>query len=385
MSIARTAQSNQRRSTAGLVALGVSIVLGACGSDGAAVSSTTTAAPAQTTTVAPAETTTTAEAEVLARSIESVSAGRPGNEPGCAVGVGDESAAATTAFGVADIDTGLPLDASTLFDLGSISKQFTGAVILGLVDDGALTLDDTVRSWLPEVGGPAGDVALRHLLHHRSGIPDYVFLLLADGIGFDVAATQADAIESVAAAPLDFEPGSQFEYSNSNYMLLAEVAQRAAGQTFTELVLLRSFQPAGMATAIVSDYQSSSPVVATSYAHDGPEFVAHHWRWSPVGDGAIHASITDMLAWGRYLLTHLDPFIDEPEPADGGRLYGAGVWVEEIDGHDVVWHSGGWQGFVSYFAVIPDEALTVAVLCNRADADWAGVAADALDAWRSPA
>ena len=390
MSIARTTRPNQRRNTAGLVALAVSIVLGACGSDGAAFSgTTTTVARAETTTVArettvaPAETTTTAEAEVMARRIESVSAGRPGNEPGCAVGVGDETDAATTAFGVADIDTGLPNDASTLFDLGSISKQFTGAVILGLVEDGAVTLDDTVRSWLPEVGGPAGDVALRHLLHHRSGIPDYVFLLLEDGVGFDAEATQADAIESVAAAPLEFEPGSQFKYSNSNYVLLAEVAQRAAEQPFTELVHLGLFQPAGMATAIVSDYHSSSPVVATSYSHDGPEFVAHRWRWTPVGDGAIHASITDMLAWGRYLLTHVDPFIDEAEPADGGRLYGAGVWVEEIDGHDVVWHSGSWQGFVSYFAVIPDEGLTVAVLCNRADADLAGLAADALDAWRS--
>ena len=388
-----TRGSNQRR-TAGLVALGVSIALGACGSDDAAVSSTTTTvtpaettttvAPAETTTTAPAQTTTTTpEAEGSAHSIESVSAGHPGNEPGCAVGVGDETDSATTAFGVADIGTGLPNDASTMFDLGSTSKQFTGGVILDLVEEGAVTLDDTVRSWLPEVGGPAGDVALRHLLHHRSGIPDYVFLLLENGIGFDAEPTQADAIASVAAAPLEFEPDSQFKYSNSNYVLLAEVAQRAAEQPFTELVHLGLFQPAGMATAIVSDYHSSSPVVATSYSHDGPEFVPIRWRWTPVGDGAIHASVTDMLAWGRYLLTHVDPFIDEAEPADGGRLYGAGVWVEEIDGHEVVWHSGAWQGFITYFAVIPDEGLTVAVLCNRADADFAGLAATALEAWRS--
>jgi CubicO group peptidase (beta-lactamase class C family) len=377
------------------------VLLGACGSDGAAVSGTTnttvapeeartaapadttTVAPAQTTTVAPAATATTAEAEVVARSIESVSTGRPGNEPGCAVGVSDGTDTATTAFGLADIDTGLPHDGSTLFDLGSISKQFTGAVILDLVDEGAVTLDDTVRSWLPEVGGPAGDVTLRQLLHHRSGIPDYIFLLLADGVGFDVEATQDDAIESVAAAPLEFEPGSRFEYSNSNYVLLAEVAQRAAEQPFTELVHLRLFQPAGMTSAIVSDYRSGSPLVATSYLHDGPEFLAQRWRWTPVGDGAIHASITDMLAWGRYLLTHVDPFIDEAEPADGGKLYGAGVWVEEIDGRDVVWHGGGWQGFHSYFAVIPEEGLTVAALCNRADANSAGVAGSALLAWRS--
>jgi CubicO group peptidase (beta-lactamase class C family) len=391
VSIARTTQSNQRRSTAGVVALGVSILLGACGSDGAAASGTTntTAAPAQTaaapaatTTDAPAETTTTVEPRPP-RSIESVSAGRPGNEPGCAVGVSDGTDTATTAFGLADVETGVPHDASTLFDLGSISKQFTSGVILGLVEEGAVTLDDTVRTWLPEVGGPAGDVTLRQLLHHRSGIPDYIFLILADGIGFDVEATQADAIESVAAAPLDFEPGSRFEYSNSNYVLLAEVAQRAAEQPFAELVQRRFLQPAGMATAFVSDYRSTPPGVATSYSHDGPEFLAQRWRWSPVGDGAIHASVTDMLAWGRYLLTHVDPFIDEAEPADDGRLYGAGVWVEEIDSREVVWHGGSWQGFHSYFAVIPDEGLTVAALCNRADANSSGVAGSALLAWRS--
>jgi CubicO group peptidase (beta-lactamase class C family) len=391
VSFARTTRPSQPRNTAGLVALAVSIVLGACGSDGAASSGTTTTvapaetttvAPAETTTVAPAETTTTAE-KVLARSIESVSAGRPGNEPGCAVGVGDETTAATTAFGVADIDTGRPIDASTLFDLGSISKQFTGGVILDLVEEGAVTLDDTVRSWLPEVGGPAGDVALRHLLHHRSGIPDYVYRLLENGVGFNVAATQADAIGSVAAAPLEFEPGSRFEYSNSNYVLLAEVAQRAAEQPFTELVRFGLLQPAGMETAIVSDYHSSSPVVATSYSHDGPEFLAQHWRWTPVGDGAIHASITDMLAWGRYLLNHVAPFIDDAEPADGGNVYGAGVWMKEIGGRDYVWHNGGWQGFVSHFAVIPDEGLTVAALCNRADVNFEGIAGSALAAWRS--
>jgi CubicO group peptidase (beta-lactamase class C family) len=90
-----------------------------------------------------------------------------------------------------------------------------------------------------------------------------------------------------------------------------------------------------------------------------------------------------MLAWGRYLLTHVDPFIDEAEPADDGRLYGAGVWVEEIDSREVVWHGGSWQGFHSYFAVIPDEGLTVAALCNRADANSSGVAGSALLAWRS--
>ena len=362
--ITRTTRPNQRRNTAGLVALAVSTVLGACGSDGAAfgghgtttvaraerttvaLAETTTVALAETTTVAPAETTTTAEAEVLGRSIESISAGRRGDEPGCAVGVGDDTGAATTAFGVADMDTGLPNDESTLFDLGSVSKQFTGGVILGLVEDDALTLDDTVRSWLPEVGGPAGDVALRHLLHHRSGIPDYTLLLLQGGLGFDTEATQADAIGSVAAAPLDFEPGSQFTYSNTNYVMLAEVAQRAAEQPFTELVRLGLFEPAGMATAIVSDYRSTSPTGGDELHACRPEFAAQRWRWTQVGDGAIHASITDMLAWGRYLLTRRRRS-SSPKPSrlSSGKRYGAGVFVDEVGGHAVVWHHGSWQGF----------------------------------------
>ena len=196
-----------------------------------------------------------------------------------------------------------------------------------------MTLDDTVRSWLPEVG-PAGNVALRQMLHHRSGIPDYT-PCSSKMASASTSRRRRPTPSSVAAAPLEFEPGSQFKYSNSNYVLLAEVAQPAAQQPFTELVHLGLFDPAGMATAIVSDYHSSSPVVATSYSPDGPEFVAQRWQWTQVGDGAIHASITDMLSWGRYLLPHVAPFIDEAEPA-GARRYGAGLFVEEIDGHDVV-------------------------------------------------
>ena len=307
-------------------------------------------------------------------------AGRPADEPGCAVGVAAGDGAATAAYGLADLETGRPIDDATLFDLGSVSKQLTGALVLELVADRTLALDHTVGAHLSEVTGPASRVTIEQLLHHRSGIPDYTNRLRQR---LDDAATQADAIESIARAPLAFEPGSRFRYSNSNFVLLAEIADRSADPPFADLVADRVLAPAGMSTAFVHDYRDTPLPMATSYRRTGADdFVPLRWRWSQVGDGAVHASITDVLAWGRHLLepARLSAFIDGAEPvsASGASRYGAGVFVREVRGRPVVDHDGTWQGFVSYVAVFPDDGITVAALCNRLDADPYRLALDAL-------
>ena len=366
-----------RAAAAGVAAVLVSVALGACSDD---------EEPTSASDVAPSTSSTSASAG----GIESVVANREADEPGCAVGVADEGESEIAVFGLADVESARPIDETTLFDIGSVSKQFTASVVLGLVDDGVLTPADTVASWLPDVTGPAGDVTIEQLLHHRSGIPDYTNRLLQNGLSLESEATQADAIESVAVTPLDFAPGSRFSYSNTNYVLLAEIAQRAGGEPFVDLVAARVLEPAGMSTAFVHDYSATPAPMATSYEPGpGDDFVALIWRWTQVGDGAIHASVTDMLAWGRYLL---EPQSSTPlvsrlaagsEPVSDGNLdsYGAGVFVTELEGRPVVEHRGEWQGFVTYFAVVPDDGLTVTALCNRTDADPRRLAVDALDAW----
>ena len=322
-------------------------------------------------------------ASPAAPDLEPLVADRPGDQPGCAVGVGDGEGEATAAYGLADLGAGRPIDDATLFDLGSVSKQITGALVLELVADGTLALDDTVGPHLSEVTGPASRVTIEQLLHHRSGIPDYTNRLPQR---LDVEATQADAIDTVARAALVFEPGSRFSYSNTNYVLLAEIAHRAAGPPFADLVADRVLGPAGMSTAFVHDYRDTPSPMAISYRRDGAGgFVPLRWRWNQVGDGAVHASITDLLAWGRYLLdsARLPRFVDGAEPVggSGANRYGAGVFVHERRGRPVVDHDGTWQGFVSYVAVFPDDGVAVAALCNRLDADPVRLALDALDAW----
>src|SRR4051794_11609636 len=159
--------------------------------------------------------------------------------------------------GLADLETGRALNRTTTLDIASVSKQFTAAAVLLLEQDGRLSLADHLSDWLTGLPAWSQEVTLTELMHHTSGIPDYTHLLLNAGAELTDRTTQQDAVDAIAEADLDFPPGSRFAYSNSNYVLLAEVVQRAARTSLPEFLTARIFTPARL--SMVLDPFGASP------------------------------------------------------------------------------------------------------------------------------
>lgn len=313
-----------------------------------------------------------------------------GEQPGCAVGVGERGRAAfTRGYGVADLERGAPITRDSVFDIASASKQITAAVVYLLAADGRLSLSDDVRTWVPELPAYGTSPTLDDMIHHVSGLPDYTELLDAP---YSARTTTADALRVLADEPdLDFAPGRRFEYSNSNYFLLSVVAERATGQTFRDLVDERIFGPLAMDHSLVlDDADERVPNVATGYAKNGRRFEREVSKWQQTGDGAVQTTVGDLLRWVHNLSDFavggpgLRASMFTPGPRlDDGYGYGGGLSIDSLGGQLRVEHSGGWAGYSSDVVALPDADLGVVVLCNRDDADAATLAERVLRVWRS--
>jgi len=295
--------------------------------------------------------------------------------PGCSAAVGNDGTVVWAGVrGIANLATGTPITTDTVFDIASVSKQFTATAILLLVQEGRLGLDDRLSDHVPGLPGWAATVTVGQLMHQTSGIPDYTGLLEEQGFEDSDHTTQADALKALAAVPtLEFEPATQFEYSNSNYILLAEIVQDVSGTPLPKFLAANIFGPLGL--AMVADPTETVPNRALSYQKDGGHYaVADSW-WEQVGDGSIQTTPSQLVRWaddyrtgkvgGPGLLEAQLAGAVETGPGDDGR-YGAGIFVL---GDGMLEHSGGWGGFVSEFVVSADRRTAVAVSCNADDQD----------------
>lgn len=305
------------------------------------------------------------------------------DRPGCSAAVGvDGQVVWTGARGVASLETKAALTADTVFDIGSVSKQFTATAVLLLADGGALTLKDRLSGHVEGLPAWAGQVSVAQLMHHTSGIPDYVELLEAQGHSRQERATQEQAVRAVAGTrALRFPPGSRFEYSNSNYLLLAEVVRHASGKALPQFLRERVFTPLGL--SMVMDPVTPIPAKATSYSGgqvaDSP--------WEQVGDGAVQATPSELVRWADNYRTGkvggaslLAAQVADPVRSDLGQGldYAAGIIVRP-DG--TLLHSGSWAGFLTAFEIRPDRHTAYAVSCNSADHDPLAVVADLRGLW----
>ena len=182
--------------------------------------------------------------------------------PGCAVGVyRDGRIQYARGYGLADLEHRVPITPATVFDIGSTSKQFTAATILLLEQEGKLSLDDDVRRFLPELPAYERPITIRHLLHHTSGLRDYIGLLRLAGVRTDDVATADDALQMlVRQRALNFAPGDEHLYSNSGYFLLSLIVERAAGRSLRDEARDRIFAPLGMTrTAYLGSYHDVVP------------------------------------------------------------------------------------------------------------------------------
>lgn len=296
-----------------------------------------------------------------------------GDQPGCTAAVGRNGDVVWKgAHGMADLATGAPITPDTVMDIGSTSKQFTASAVLLLANRHKLSLTEPVSKYVPGLPAWAESVTISQLIHHQSGIPDYIALLQDDGVRLDSRATQAQAVRRLATVrSLTFEPGSTYEYSNSNYLLLAEIVAATSGMALPQFLKTEVFQPLGLKMAM--EPVAKIPGKAISYESGPSGFTIADSAWEQVGDGGIQTTPSELVRWadnyrtgrvgGQPLLTaQLADAVESDEP---GSPYGAGIGLLS-DG--ALEHSGGWGGFGTNLRISKDRQTSVAFSCNSVDA-----------------
>ncbi|HEU5163449.1 MAG TPA: serine hydrolase domain-containing protein [Thermoanaerobaculia bacterium] len=322
--------------------------------------------------------------------------------PGLALAVVRDGAVVTTRmYGSADLAGKTPVKAETVFELGSISKQFTAMAVMMLVEDGKIALDASIANYLPDVPEPWRRITVRHLLTHSSGIREYLSDPELAKEVHGAADHAAVARILMARLPLDFDPGATWAYSNSGYLLLGHIVERASGTPYWDFLKARIFEPAGMRSTRSSDPNAKIRNRATGYGWTGERFEAR----PPVpvnafAAGAIVSTIQDMAKWeaalhaGRFLKKESFEAMWTPLRLAGGATppfsYGFGWVVDAHHGGTVVLHSGGTPGFSSAIRRHLRERVTVILLANHGDRiidplalDIAGLADPALARRRS--
>jgi len=270
-------------------------------------------------------------------------------------------------YGFANLEWDVPDSPSTKFRLGSITKQFTAASILLLEERGKLKTDDPVKKYLPDAPPAWDKVTLFHLLTHTSGIPSFT--------GFpDYQSTEAIAspVEKTVARfrdkPLEFAPGEKWNYSNSGYVLLGYLIEKISGESYEKFVQDNIFSPLGMKD---SGYDSNSAIIrhrAAGYTPgpDGPVNTGFIHMSIPHAAGSLYSTTEDLLRWERGLFGGklLSPASLEKMTTPFKDDYAFGLTVHTANGHKVISHGGGIEGFNTFLAYYPDDKMTVAVLAN---------------------
>ncbi len=229
----------------------------------------------------------------------------PGS-PGCALAVAQDGALLySRGYGYANLDYDIPVTPQTVFDVASVTKQFNAAGLSMLALEGKLSLDDDVRKWLPELPEYESPITLRQMLDHTSGLRDYLNLFPLAGRDdyFPISHAQILAMMSRQRA-LVSPPGDRYRYSNSAYMLLAQVLERAAGKSLGEMARERIFEPLGMEDSLM--YESLEKIIprrATGYYRDddGRVRIVHNYNFDVAGDGQMYSTMEDLLRWDNYL------------------------------------------------------------------------------------
>jgi len=241
---------------------------------------------------------TTDHADAAVRSQRVLDDAIDARAPGCSAAVGVKGEVVWTGVrGIANIAADKPITADTVFEIASVSKQFTASALLLLVDAGKLTLDDPLSRHMPELPAWASTVTLGQLTHQTSGIPDYVGLLEAQGFQVADRTTEDQALQAlVGVANLEFEPGSQFEYSNSNYLLLGEIVHRVSQQPLPQFLTEQIFRPLGL--AMVVDPTGPIHNKAVAYTKRGRDYQATNSGWEEIGDGGIQTTPSQLVDWG---------------------------------------------------------------------------------------
>jgi len=302
--------------------------------------------------------------------------------PGCSLGViRDGELIYKRGYGMANLEYGIALSPRSVFRTGSVGKQFTAMAIALLAQEGIISLDDSIRKLFPEFPSYTDNITIWHLIHHTSGIRDYLELAWMAGLDDEGPYTDEFALELIARQKnTNFQPGDEYLYSNSGYFLLSHVVKRATGRTLREWAAENIFGPLGMKdTHFHDDHTHIVANRADGYAPSDGGYHISMTTLDMVGDGGVFTTVEDLLLWDRNFYDNklgaggpeLIDLVTTPSRLNNGdnQDYAFGLGIETYRGLSIIRHSGGFVGFRAQMIRFPDQQFSVTVLCNRADAD----------------
>lgn len=300
--------------------------------------------------------------------------------PGCAVSAqkGGQTVL-ERAYGMADIEERVRAQPSSIYEAGSVSKQFTAAAIVLLARDGKLALSDDIRTYLPEMPDYGTPITLQHLIQHTSGLRDWGSIGGMEGWPRNSRSANNDDVLAIAARQkgLNYPPGAHYSYSNTNFNLAAIIVARVSGQSFAAFTKARIFDPLGMtSTQWRERYRTLVPGRATAYAREGDTYVIDQPIEDAHGNGGLLTTVKDLLAWNaaldadrlgagfRAAMEHTGVLTDGTQ-----IVYASGLRVSKHRGVAEVAHSGSTGGYRAWLARYPAQHLSIALLCNAGDVD----------------
>jgi CubicO group peptidase (beta-lactamase class C family) len=299
--------------------------------------------------------------------------------PGVSVAVcRDGKIVKASGYGVANVEWDIPVTPETIFQTGSVGKQFTATAVMMLVEEGKLGLDDNIAKFIPEAPVTWNDVTVRSLLTHTSGIADYGGEEDTMGkgvINFRKDYTEEELVQAFAKMPKDFPAGEKWSYSNSGYVLLGVIIHRVTGEFYGDFLQERIFKPLGMTSTRIISEADIVPQRSSGYRLIKGELMNQEWvspTLNTTADGALYTNVLDLAKWDSALYTtklikrsSLDAMWTPAKLTSGKTYpYGFGWDLASKQGHRAVSHDGAWQGFTMSMSRYLDERLTVIVMTN---------------------
>ncbi len=303
--------------------------------------------------------------------------------PGCAVGVARAGTLVyVRGYGMGQLDHAIPLSERSVFYLASVAKQFAAAAVVIAAHEGHLSLDDEVRRHIPEFPDyEQGAVTVRHLVHHTSGVRDYLTLMSLAGTPYENILTDEAMLGLITRQKeLNFAPGSEHLYSNSGYVLMAEIVKRATGRSLREYADEKIFRPLGMTSTHFHDDRAQvvrDRVFSYDAGPDGGWRTNYLMAFDKVGDGGLYSSVEDLARWdGAFYEDVLgvpgfaERMYERGVLTSGDTIrYARGLSVEVRRGLPRVSHAGGFMAFRTMIARYPEQRTTVIALCNAGAAN----------------
>ena len=301
--------------------------------------------------------------------------------PGLALGVyRDGQIVKAQGYGLANIELNVPVKPETIFQSGSVGKQFTATAVMILVEEGKVNLDDSVTKYFPDAPATWKPIRVKNLLSHTSGLAEYeTEERTKPGALFDLRQehTEAELFKMIATLPIENPPGEKWAYRNTNYVLLGILIHNVTGKFYGDFLQERIFKPLGMSSTRIISETDIIPNRSAGYQLVKGELKNQDWvapSLNTTADGALYFNVLDLAKWDAALYTErlvkrssLDQMwtifsLNDGKPNPGN--YGFAWAIDHINGHRVIEHAGAWHGFTTFIARYVDDKLTVVVLTN---------------------